>query len=352
MDGYAVRAADVAGASAQSPSVLRLAGCSPAGDHLPVPVEAGTCTRVFTGAPLPPGADAVVMQEDTRASTTVPGQIEVLDAVKPWENVRFQGEDVKKGQAVTAPGGRLTAARIALASALGIVSAEVCRRPRVAVIATGSELVEAGGPLGPGKIYESNRTMLAPLVERAGGIPRVFPLVRDTLEATRDALAAAGNECDAVITSGGVSVGELDYVKAALEQLGGTLGFWRVGMKPGKPFVFGHWNGRYLFGLPGNPVSAMVTFLLLVRPALLRLQGATRTGPARYWVAAGEPIANRGDRRHFARARLDGDGRAWLAGPQASHLLGSLADADGLIDLPAGASLVPGDRVAFLPIED
>ncbi len=351
MDGYAVRAVDVASAGQTQPVVLRLVGRSSAGDAAPAPIGPGTCSRVFTGAPLPPGADAVVMQEDTRISADAPDHVAVLDPVKPWENVRFQGEDVKSGQPVLPIGESLTAARVGLASALGVGTVAVRARPRIALLATGNELVEPGQPCSPGQIYESNRAMLTPLIERAGGIPEILPLVPDSLADTTAALAAAWSRNDAVITSGGVSVGDYDFVKPALEALGGTLELWKVAVKPGKPFVFGQWNGKYLFGLPGNPVSALVTFVLLVRPALWRWQGARQVEPHRYWVTAGEAIQNRGDRRHFVRAQLDEAGNARPAGPQASHLLGSMAAADGLLDLPAGAMFAPGDRISFLPLD-
>ncbi len=351
MDGYAVRAADVAGAGHERPVVLRLVGRSSAGDPAPAPIGPGSCSRVFTGAPLPPGADAVVMQEDTRVSADAPDRVAVVDPVKPWENVRFQGEDVKSGQTVLPTGEGLTAARVGLASAMGIATVAVRARPKIALLATGTELVEPGQPCAPGQIYESNRAMLTPLIERAGGIPEVLPLVPDSLAQTTAALETAWGRNDAVITSGGVSVGDYDFVKPALEALGGTLELWKVAVKPGKPFVFGQRNGKYLFGLPGNPVSALVTFVLLVRPALLRWQGARHVEPIRYWVTAGEAIQNRGDRQHFIRARLDSAGNARPAGPQASHLLGSMAAADGLLDLPAGAAIAPGDRVSFVPLD-
>ena len=229
-------------------------------------------------------------------------RVHFLEPVKPWENIRFQGEDVKPSAVVVEPGERIGVGHLALLGALGINQVAAIRRPRVGLLATGSELREAGQPLGPGQIYESNRLALAALVTQAGGVPKLFPLVSDTPDATRTALAEAFSDCDVVVTSGGVSVGELDFVKSAFQELGGKLEFWRVAIKPGKPFVFGRWKDKCLFGLPGNPVSALVTFLLLARPALRRLQGAGETGlPAHPGVLA-EALVNPGGRRHFIRA--------------------------------------------------
>lgn len=348
MDGYAVRAADVATARTDSPVTLRLAGRVAAGDAASAVVESGTCVRVFTGSPLPAGADAVVMQEDTRSDEATAGTVRVLDAVKPWEHVRFRGEDIKRPAAIVRAGERLTPPRLGLIAATGVAAVAVRRRPVVGVLATGSELVEPGQALPPGMIYESNRTLLAPLLERSGAVVRSYPLVPDTLAATTAALERAFSECDGVVTSGGVSVGELDFVKAAFEGLGGQLDFWKVAIKPGKPFVFGRRGEKLLFGLPGNPVSALVTFLLLVRPALWRWQGATDVLPMTSRCVLGEPLVNRGDRRHFFRVRVEADGVVHSTGPQASHRLGSLAPANAIVDVPPETTLPAGTPVSAL----
>jgi molybdopterin molybdotransferase len=352
MDGYALRAADVAKAGPDSPVALKLLGAAPAGEVFVGTVPSGTCVRLFTGSPLPAGADAVVMQEDTRVDATRAGEMEVLDPVKPWENVRLRGEDVKQGTKVANPGDRITATRAGLLAALGISSVMVRRRPVVALLATGSELLEAGQPAQGGKIFESNRVTLAPLVKQAGSVGRVFPLVRDSLEETRRALSLAFAESDAVITTGGVSVGELDFVKGAFEQLGGALEFWKVSIRPGKPFVFGRLGEKFLFGLPGNPVSSVVTFLLLVRPALLRWQGAEQVELPSHPGPLAEPLANTGDRRHFMRVMTDEQGAVRAAAGQASHLLGSLAVANGLVDVPPKTILAAGTTVKVLRIEE
>ncbi|MSR43532.1 MAG: molybdopterin molybdenumtransferase MoeA [Pedosphaera sp.] len=348
MDGYAVRAADVTGASPEKSAALRCVGRVAAGEMFAGEVGAGECVRLFTGSPLPRGADAVVMQEDTQTDPAQSATVRVLDVARPWENVRLRGEDVKRGALLLAAGERLTAGRIGLLAALGFAGITAVRRPVVGLLATGSELRESCAPLGPGEIYESNRALLAPLVRAAGAEARVYPLVPDTAEATRTALDRALAECDAVITSGGVSVGEFDFVKSAFEQLGGTLDLWKVAIKPGKPFVFGRLNGKCLFGLPGNPISGLVTFLLLVRPALLKMQGTRATSLAAHPGVLAEPLVNRGDRRHFMRVKVDEEGRVHLAGMQASHALGALAAANALVEVPLRTTLPAGSAVRVL----
>src|SRR6266516_3246301 len=219
MDGYAVRAADLAAASAERPASLQVRGKVAAGGVYADKVAAGTCVRLFTGSPLPEGADAVVMQEDTRLDPSRPDTVWFLAAIRPWENVRLRGEDAKRGATLAEAGDRLTFGQIGLLAAAGLLELKVSRQPRVALLATGSELAESGGPLQPGQIYESNRAMLAALLKRAGARPDIFPLVPDTMEATRSALERALARCDAAITTGGVSVGEFDFVKAAFVQL-------------------------------------------------------------------------------------------------------------------------------------
>jgi molybdopterin molybdotransferase len=321
---------------------LKCIGAVAAGGTLRDSVESQTCVRLFTGSPLPAGADAVVMQEDTRASGEL---ITVLDAVKPWENVRLAGEDVKCGATLARRGERLKAAHLALIAATGVAQVQVAKQPIIGILGTGDEVVEAGQPLARGQIYESNRVAIASLVRQAGGVPQPLPLVRDSLDATRMALERAFAECDAVVTTGGVSVGERDLVKPAFEAMGGTLEFWQVAIKPGKPFVWGRRGGKFLFGLPGNPVSAFVTFLLLARPAILKLQGAENVAlPAHTGVLA-EALHNRGPRRHFMRVTVDHAGQVRSAGVQASHALSSLARADGLLEVPPETLLPAGTSV-------
>jgi molybdopterin molybdotransferase len=362
MDGYAVRAQDVAAASAQNPVTLQLAGRVAAGEHFTGQLSAGQCFRIFTGSPVPASADAVVMQEDTKVDAARPNEVQFLDSAKPWENIRFHGEDVKRSAVIVESGTRLGAAHIGLLAAIGVGQVTVCRRPMVALLATGSELKEpvSGTQLAPGQIFESNRAALTPLIAATGAIPKTFPIVPDTAEATHAALSRAFAESDIVITCGGVSVGEMDFVKSAFEELGGQLDFWKVAIKPGRPFVFGRLGEKapqpgcaavsavgekFLFGLPGNPISAFVTFLLLARPALLRWQGATNTSLPTSLGTLAEPISNPDNRRHFVRVTMDAAGNIHSAGTQASHILSSLALANGLIDVPPKTTLSPETTV-------
>jgi len=346
MDGYALRARDVAAAGADTPIALRLLGRVAAGEVFPEQVAPGTCVRLFTGSPIPKGADSVVMQEDTRIVQHNPSEILVTEPVHPGENIRTAGEDVAAGAILASSGQMLNAGRLSLLAAAGVAQVTVGRRPSVGLISTGSELKEPGQSLEPGQIYESNRTGLAALIRQAGATPTIFPLVMDKLSATQDALAKAFDQCDLVVTTGGASVGELDLVRSAFENLGGKIEFWKVAIKPGRPFVFGQIAGRLFFGLPGNPVSALVSFLLLVRPALLRWQGAEELEMPGGLGILTEALSNPGPRRHFVRVIADSKGAVSLAGTQASHMLSSLAAANGLVDLspqttiPAGSSVL------------
>jgi len=349
MDGYAVRAEDLAAAGASAPVALRVIGTAPAGVVIDRTVEPGTCVRVFTGSTLPRGADAVVMQEDVRQNSQDPSSVLFVEGAPPWENVRLRGEDVKAGALLLEAGEKLTAPRLSFLAAAGISSVRVGRRPVAGLLATGNELREPGVPLEPGAIYESNRIGLAALARQAGALPKVYPLVRDELAATQAALEQALSECDVVISSGGVSVGEMDWVKAAFEAIGGRLDFWTVSMRPGKPFAFGCWKEKLLFGLPGNPVSALVSFVLLTRPGLLRLQGAREVLPRSIHATLSEPLANPAGRRHFMRVMLDERGGARSAGLQSSHILSAMARADGLVDVPPKATLAAGTLVGVLP---
>ena len=346
MDGFAVRASDVALANANNPAQLRVIGRVAAGGMFSGEVPAGSCVRVFTGSPLPRGADAVVMQEDTRMQG--PADVLVVESVKSGENVRRQGEDVHKGSVVSEAGDRIGLGQLGLFSAAGIARVKVGRRPGAGVLATGSELKQAGERLELGQIYESNRLMLSQLVQRAGAFVRIFPLIPDTLGATRQGLEQAFSECDIVVTSGGASVGEMDFVKQGFTDAGGDLQFWKVAIRPGRPFIFGRWKRKLLFGLPGNPVSALVTFLLLVRPALLRWQGARDVSLQTHPGVLAEPLSNPGNRRHFMRVRIDTGGKVHSSGVQGSHMLNSLALANGLVDIPADTTLQMGQNVKVM----
>ncbi len=348
MDGYAVRAREVAAANESSPVRLKLAGKVTAGQAFQGEMPAGSCVRLFTGSPVPEGADAMVMQEDTRVSPQSFDEVLILAAAEVGENVRLRGEDVRQQAILIEPGETLTAGRVGLLAAVGCQQIMVNQAPLVGLLATGSELKEPGEALLPGQIYESNRIMLAALARRVGAVPKVFPIVADSMDATKLRLREALEACDLVVSSGGVSVGEMDFIKGAFGEIGGELEYWKVAIRPGRPFVFGRRQGKLFFGLPGNPISALVTFLLLVRPALLRWQGATDLSLPSQEAVLTESLNNSGERRHFMRVKVDGEGRVFSAGLQASHALSSAAAANGLIDVPPRAILQPGAKVRVM----
>jgi molybdopterin molybdotransferase len=351
MDGYAVRAQDLASAGVKTPVVLSVLGAAPAGLVFDKPVGQGTCVRVFTGSVLPPGADAVVMQEDVQCDDRDRSKILFTEKAPPWENCRLRGEDVKSGAILAAAGDKLTAPRLSCLAAAGIASVRASRPPVVGLLATGNELREPGTPLAPGAIYESNRAGLAALARQAGAIPKIYPLIPDDLAATKSALERAFAECDAVITTGGVSVGDADWVKAAFAEIGGKLEVWQVAMRPGKPFAFGRHKEKLFFGLPGNPASALVTFMVLTRPALRRMQGAREVLAPTIPALLVEALANSAQRRHFMRVTLDAVGSARSAGNQSSHMLGALGNSAGLVDVPPQTTLPAGTLVPLIPWE-
>jgi molybdopterin molybdotransferase len=336
MDGFAVRVADGA--------QLRVAQKIMAG-AVGRALEPGTAARIFTGAPIPPAADAVVMQEHA----TVAGDSVVLERKpEPGQWIRRAASDIAKGAGILRAGKRLLPQDTGLAASVGISSLPVYRRLKLGLFFTGDELVMPGEPLAPGRIYNSNRFTLRGLAEVFGCELRDYGIVPDSLEATRTVLRKAAAECDVVVTSGGVSVGEADYVKPAVEAEGQLL-MWRIAMKPGRPLAFGNVGKAFFIGLPGNPVSSFVTFLIFVRPFLLKAQGMTDIGPRAIAARADFDWTEPDTRREFLRAAWNAQGGLELYPTQDSAVLTSTAWADGLIDNPAGHAIRKGDNVRFLP---
>ena len=349
MDGYALRAADVPAAGTLLPVSQRI----PAG-HVGGPLQPGTAARIFTGGQVPPGADAVVMQEQCEAVTSAPGDgqgtVRVNAVPQPGQWIRLCGEDVQRGATVLAAGARLTPQALGLAATVGAATLAVWRRPRVALFSTGDELVMPGEPLPPGAIYNSNRFTLRALLQAAGCEVQDLGIVPDRLDATRDALRRAARASDLILTSGGVSVGEEDHLKPAV-QAEGELQMWQIAIKPGKPLAFGRVGDALFMGLPGNPVSSFVTFLLAVVPVLRALQGMPATAPIALQLRADFDWPRPDRRREFLRARLNTGGGLDLFPNQSSGVLTSTVWADGLVDNPAGQAIARGDAVRFLPLD-
>ncbi|HEY8974649.1 MAG TPA: gephyrin-like molybdotransferase Glp [Burkholderiaceae bacterium] len=355
MDGYALRVADLAEGAG---SVLRVSQRIVAG-RPGEPLQPGTAARIFTGAQVPAGADAVVMQEHCEA---VPGPglgtVRVNEVPAPGTAIRRQGEDVRRGHVVLRAGHRMDAAAIGLAATVGMATLEVAARPRVALFSTGDELVMPGEPLPPGAIYNSNRFMLGALLRGQGCVVTDLGNVPDKLDATRAMLREAAGGHDLILSSGGVSVGEEDHLKPALAAEG-RLDLWAIAIKPGKPLAFGAVrNGAaqggetWFIGLPGNPVSSHVTFTLFVRPVLARLQGAEAAWPAGVPMRADFAWPRPDKRREFLRVRRNASGGLDLYANQGSGVLTSLAWGDGLADLAPGQAVQPGDLVRFLSLAE
>lgn len=338
MDGFALLSEDVPGPGTSLHVAFQIA----AGTSPPRAIERGECARIMTGAPVPPGANAVIPfeeVEDRGGSIVLSGPVAVGASIRP------AGQDIPAGTVILSRGRDLRATDIGLLAATGNASVTVTRQPVVAILATGDELVPPGTPLQPGQIYNSNSPMLAAAVREAGGIASVSPPIADTPQALREALSAA-SDSDLILTSGGASVGDFDYVKEVL-QSAGDLGFWRIRMRPGKPLLSGSVSGVPLIGLPGNPTSAMATFEQFVRPAIRTMLGAPPFRPE-VDVIVDDHVDNRGGRRTFARVILtlrEGRVHARLSGPQDSAMLLPLSRADGLLIVPEECqALSPGDR--------
>ena len=339
MDGYAIRFSDLHSRKALLVGQKIMAG------SVGVPLELGTAARIFTGAPIPPGADAVVMQEHCTVTGT---DLVINKEIKKGDWIRRAASDIRKGGEILPAGRRLLPQDTGLAASVGIKVLPVYRKVRLGLFFTGDELVMPGEPLAPGRIYNSNRFTLRGLAEQFGCELRDYGIVPDSLEATRQVLRRAAGECDVVVTSGGVSVGDADFVKPAVEAEGKLL-MWKIAMKPGRPLAFGKILNAFFIGLPGNPVSSFVTFLIFVRPFLLKTQGLLDTKPKSIMARADFDWPEPDARREFLRVKWNAQGGLDLYPTQDSAVLTSTAWADGLLDNPAGRAVRRGDTVRFLP---
>ncbi|KJU78656.1 molybdenum cofactor biosynthesis protein MoaA [Ectopseudomonas oleovorans] len=340
MDGYALRLADCNGQALPISQRIQ-AGTAP------TPLEPGTCARIFTGAPLPEGADTVEMQENVELDEA--GRVHFREPLKVGQNVRAQGQETRSGECVLPAGTRLGPIELGLAASLGAARLSVRRRLRVAVLSTGDELVEPGQALGPGQIYNSNRRLLIAWLQRLGCSVVDAGILPDDLQRTREALRALG-EVDLILSTGGVSVGDADFLGIALREAG-ELALWKLAIKPGKPLTFGHYQGVPVIGLPGNPASTLVTFGLLARPYMLRRLGVQRVEPLSFAVPAGFTWGKPGMRREYLRARLE-HGRVVPYANQSSGVLRSAAWAEGLAEVMEGSTLAEGDMLRFIPLSE
>lgn len=352
MDGFAVKAADIVEANQDNPALLTVVFTIPAGTTADGPIKAGEAAKIMTGAPIPEGADAVIQSELTEDLGL---QVRIFEAVKPGKNIRRAGEDVSAGDRVLTVGTVLGPAEIGLAASLGFPTVMVYRRPRVAIINTGSELVEVDQPLGPGQIRNSNSYALRAQCQQIGIQAEVLGIAPDDYDSTLR-MIQRGLEYDVLLTSGGVSVGDFDFVKDVQDELGVERRLWGVSMKPGKPLAFGVRNGRLVFGLPGNPVSTMVSFELFVKPALLRLMGYPKTTKPTYRAVMAEDVSATDNRTYVVRVRAWREDEVWhvsSTGPQGSGMLRSMVGANGLALVPGGPrGIRAGEEVDFLLLRE
>ena len=344
MDGYAFSHA------ALNDDRLKVSGFLPAGEVRNFPVPPGETVKIMTGAPIPPGCDTVIPIEDVKED----GEwICLTSPVKVGSHVRKRGEDIQHGNTVIPAGSLLRPQEIGMLSAMGTTSLSVYRRARVAILSTGDELLEPGSAPAPGKIIDSNSYSLAAQVMDAGGDPVLLGIAADTLRATCDKIRA-GLSADILVISGGVSVGDRDFVKVAIEELGGSVTFWKVNMKPGKPLAFAMVQGKPVFALPGNPVAAMVSFELFVRPSLLKAMGHRRILRPKVRAFLQEPASNKGKRPHLVRGIVSTQNERYhvsTTGNQSSGRLSSLIQGNGLIRLAPESSHAAGDQVEVLLID-
>nr|MBF0682941.1 molybdopterin molybdotransferase MoeA [Pseudomonas sp.] len=340
MDGYALRQADL-GDSPLPVSQKIFAGVEPGA------LQPGTCARIFTGAPMPEGADSVEMQENTE--TLADGRVVFHQSIRQGQHVRPQGGEARRGETLMTAGTRLGPLELALAASVGAATLEVVRRPRVALLSTGNELVEPGQPLAPGQIYNSNRSLLKHWLQRMGCEVQDVGILADQRQHVRDCLESLG-EVDLILSTGGVSVGEADVLGQVLREEG-ELTFWKLAIKPGKPLTCGSYRGVAVIGLPGNPASTLVTFGMLARPYLLRRMGVQEVAPLGFDVPAGFDWPKPGSRREYLRARME-HGRVVLHDNQSSAVLRSAAWAHGLAEVREGRQLKAGDTLRFYPFSE
>jgi molybdopterin molybdotransferase len=313
----------------------------------PEPLQPGTCARIFTGAPVPAGADCVEMQEN--AEVQADDRVRFIEPMTPGQNIRPQGQETTVGELVLPAGTRLGSIEQGLAASLGCAELDVVRKVRVAVLSTGDELVEPGQALGPGQIYNSNRVLLCSWLQRLGCEVIDAGILPDDLVTTRARLGEL-EDVDLILSTGGVSVGEADFLGIALREAG-ELTLWKLAIKPGKPLTFGHFRGVPVIGLPGNPASTLVTFALLAKPYLLRRQGVKEVEPLKFQVPAGFVWPKAGNRREYLRGRLE-NGRAIIYKNQSSGVLRSAAWADGLVEVLEDRTLIEGEQVMFIPLSE
>ena len=340
MDGYAIIADDLTGASRENPVQIPVIGeVQAGGDYMCQRVSRKSAIRIMTGAPIPEGADAVIMFEDTKE---IGGDVYVFRGVRRGENIRLAGEDITKGQVILSRSDRLSSADIGLLASLNYKSIGVYKRPEVAIISTGDEIVDVGEDIRPGQIRNSNAYTLYSEVKKYSAIPIYMGIARDTIEDTMDIVKRA-LECDVVITTGGVSMGKYDFVKDVMLKLGIEILFEKIMMKPGRPCVFGRKGHTIIFGLPGNPVSTMISFIQFVRPAILRLMGAKKIEKPLIKAVLKEDLKKKGERAHYIRANFtieNGEFYVSTTGPQGSGILRSMSEANCLIILPIGIERV------------